>query len=333
MLLQYILRRTLILIPLLTAVSIISFVIIQLPPGDFLQMEVMRLRSAGTPIAEEQVNLLKVQYGLDKSLLQQYWIWIMGILTRGDFGFSMQLNRPVGEILAERVPLTVLVTLMSAILIWLIAVPIGIYSATHKYSFFDYFWTFVGFIGLSVPGFLLALVVMWIAFSRFGITAIGLVSPEFENAPWSLAKFIDMLKHIWVPILIISFSGTAGLIRTMRSMMLDELNKQYVITARAKGLSERRLLLKYPARTAINPVTSTIGWMLPALFAGEVLVSYVLNIPTTGPVLMRSLLNQDMYLAGSIVFILSCLTVIGTLVSDILLAWLDPRIRFEGNAV
>lgn len=330
--LQYIIRRIFILVPLLAIVSIIAFVIIQLPPGDFLSMEVMRLRASGTHVADEQINLLRIQYGLDKSLPEQYLIWIGGIVTRGDFGTSLQLNRKVGEILAERIPLTALVTILTTILVWLIAIPIGVYSATHQYSIFDYLWTFVGFIGLATPGFLVALIFMWIAFSKFGITAIGLVSVQYESAPWTIDKIIDMLKHIWVPIVILTLGGTAGLIRTMRSMMLDELNKQYVITARAKGLKETKLLLKYPVRTALNPVTSTIGWMLPGLISGEVLVSYVLNIPTTGPVLMKALLNQDMYLAGSIVFILSCLTVVGTLVSDILLVWLDPRIRYEGGA-
>jgi peptide/nickel transport system permease protein len=332
MLLQYIIRRIFILVPLLAIISIISFVLIQLPAGDFLSMEVMRLKASGTQIADEQINLLRIQYGLDKSLPEQYLIWISGIVTRGDFGTSLQLNRKVGDILAERIPLTMLVTTLTTILIWLIAVPIGIYSATHQYSFFDYFWTFVGFIGLATPSFLLALIFMWIAFSKFGITAVGLFSPQYETSPWSIDKFIDMVKHLWVPIIILALGGTAALIRTMRSMMLDELNKQYVITARAKGLKETRLLLKYPARTALNPVTSTIGWMLPALISGEVLVAYVLNIPTTGPVLMKALLNQDMYLAGSIVLILSALTIVGTLVSDILLAWLDPRIRYGGGA-
>jgi peptide/nickel transport system permease protein len=332
MLLQYIIRRIFILVPLLAIISIIAFVIIQLPPGDFLSMEVMRLRASGTHVADEEINLLRMQYGLDKSLPEQYLIWITGIVTRGDFGTSLQLNRKVSEILTERIPLTALVTILTTILVWLIAVPIGIYSATHQYSPFDYFWTFVGFIGLATPGFLIALVFMWIAFSKFGITAVGLMSPQYETAPWNIEKMIDVLKHLLVPIIILTLGGTAGLIRTMRSMMLDELNKQYVITARAKGLKETTLLLKYPVRTALNPVTSTLGWMLPALISGEVLVSYVLNIPTTGPVLMKALLNQDMYLAGSIVFILSILTVVGTLVSDIFLTWLDPRIRYEGGA-
>jgi peptide/nickel transport system permease protein len=225
--------------------------------------------------------------------------------------------------------LTATVSILTTLFIWAMAVPIGIYSATHQYSLFDYLWTLVGFVGVATPSFLLALVVIWIAFSRFGISAIGLFSSEFEAAPWSFAKLLDLLKHIWVPIVIIGLSGTAGLIRVMRGTLLDELNKQYVVTARAKGLKEGNLLFKYPVRVAINPIISTIGWMLPGIVSGEVLVSMVLNIPTTGPLLLRALLNQDMFLAGSIVLILSTLTVIGTLISDLLLAWIDPRIRYE----
>jgi peptide/nickel transport system permease protein len=329
MLLPYIAKRILILIPLLFMISVISFVLIQLPPGDFLNMYIMQLRASGTTIHEEQIAQLKLLYGLDKTLPEQYLLWMKNILFYGNFGNSFQYNRPVADILLARIPLTVAVSIATTIFIWLVAVPIGIYSATHQYSLVDYFWTFVSFIGLAVPSFLLALIFIWIAFVTFDISAIGLFSPQFENAPWSVAKVIDLLKHIWVPVVIIGMSGTAGLMRTMRGMMLDELNKQYVITARAKGLSELRLLVKYPVRTAMNPVISTIGWMLPAIVGGEVLVSMVLNIPTIGPVLFTALMNQDMYLAGSIVFILSILTVVGTLVSDILLVWLDPRIRYE----
>ena len=329
MLLPYIAKRILILIPLLFMISIISFILIQLPPGDFLNMYIMQLRASGTTIHEEQIAQLKFLYGLDKTLPEQYLIWMKNILFHGNFGNSFQYNRPVADILLARIPLTAAVSIATTIFIWLVAVPIGIYSATHQYSLVDYFWTFISFIGVAVPSFLLALIFIWIAFVVFDISAIGLFSPQFENAPWSFAKVLDLLKHIWVPVVIIGMSGTAGLMRTMRGMMLDELNKQYVITARAKGLSELRLLVKYPVRTAMNPVISTIGWMLPAIVGGEVLVSMVLNIPTIGPVLFTALMNQDMYLAGSIVFILSVLTVVGTLISDILLVWLDPRIRYE----
>jgi len=329
MLLPYIARRILILIPLLVIISIISFTLIQLPPGDYLNMYIMQLRASGTTINEEQIGQLKFLYGLDKSLPEQYLLWMKNILIDGNFGNSFQYNRPVTDILIARVPLTAAVSIATTIFIWLVAVPIGIYSATHQYSLIDYFWTFISFIGVAVPSFLLALIFIWIAFITFDISAIGLFSPAFEDAPWSAAKVLDLLKHLWVPVVIIGMSGTAGLMRTMRSMMLDELNKQYVITARAKGLSELRLLMKYPVRSAMNPVISTIGWMLPGIIGGEVLVSMVMNIPTVGPVLFTALMNQDMYLAGSIIFILSILTVIGTLISDILLVWLDPRIRYE----
>ncbi len=330
MLAQYIGRRLLLLIPLLFIVSIISFALIQLPPGDILNMEVLRLRSAGTQISEEQVEALRQLYGLDKSMPEQYWLWLSNILLEGNFGTSFTYVKPVGEILAARVPLTAAVAIFTALFVWITAVPIGVYSATHQYSLIDYFWTFISFIGIATPGFLLALIFLWVAFVLFDISAIGLFSQQYETAPWSWAKFLDMLQHIWVPIVIIGMAGTAGLMRTMRGMMLDELNKQYVITARSKGLTEIRLLVKYPVRTSLNPMISTIGWMLPSIISGEVLVSMVLNIPTTGPVLLQALLNQDMFLAGSIVFILSVLTVIGTLISDILLVWLDPRIRYEG---
>ncbi|MBX3011717.1 MAG: ABC transporter permease [Caldilineaceae bacterium] len=329
MLLPYIIKRIFILIPLLVIISIISFTLIQLPPGDYLNMYIMQLRAAGTTINEEQIAQLKFLYGLDKSLPAQYLLWMKNILLNGNFGNSFQYNRPVAEILLARVPLTAAVSITTTLFIWLVAVPIGVYSATHQYSLVDYFWTFVSFIGVAVPSFLLALIFVWVAFVTFDISAIGLFSPAYEDAPWSIAKVIDLLKHIWVPVVIIGMSGTAGLMRTMRGMMLDELNKQYVITARAKGLTEFRLLVKYPVRTAMNPVISTIGWMLPGIVGGEVLVSMVMNIPTVGPVLFNALMNQDMYLAGSIIFILSVLTVIGTLVSDILLVWLDPRIRYE----
>jgi len=234
----------------------------------------------------------------------------------------------VSAILKDTVPLTIAVSLGSTLFVYLVAIPIGIYSATHKYSLFDYVATFIGFIGLSVPGFLLALILVWVVYSTFGVNITGLFSPQYADAPWSLGKFLDLLKHIWFPIIIIGMSGTAGLIRVMRGNLLDELQKQYVITARAKGLKESEVLLKYPVRVAINPIVSTIGWVLPSIVGGETLVSIVLNLPTTGPVLLRATLSQDMYLAGSITLILSTLTLVGTLISDLLLAWLDPRIRF-----
>jgi peptide/nickel transport system permease protein len=329
--LEYIVRRVIVLIPLLFVITVISFLLIQLPPGDFLSTYIMRLRVQGIEIQQAEIDQLKAMYALDRPIYVQYLRWIGNILLRGDFGRSFQWKQPVSEIIGERIVLTMVVSLLTIVFTWMISIPTGIYSATHQYSAFDFFFTFLGFIGLATPSFLLALVVLWLAFDQFGISAIGLFSPQFINAPWSLAKILDMLKHIWAPVLIIGTAGTAGLIRVMRGTLLDELRKQYVVTARAKGLKEGRLLLKYPVRISINPLVSTIGWMLPSIVSGETLVSIVLNIPTTGPILLGALLAQDMYLAGSFLLILSVLTVTGTLISDILLAWLDPRIRYEGS--
>jgi peptide/nickel transport system permease protein len=325
-------RRVSQIIPLLIALSILIFIIIQLPPGDYMTMYVMQLRLAGNDVAEAEIQRLTNMYHLDKPLYDQYFMWMRNILTKGDFGWSMQWNRPVMDVIGERLVLTMVVSILTLIFTWCVAIPIGIYSATHQYSLGDYFFTFLGFIGISVPGFLIVLVIVYTVFARTGMAITGLFSPEFIDAPWSWARLVDMLKHIWLPMVVIGLSGTAGLIRTMRGMLLDELQKQYVITARAKGIAERALLFKYPVRLAINPMISTIGWLLPAIISGEALVSVVLNMPTTGPLLLKGLLAQDMYLAGSFLLITASLTVIGTLLSDILLAWLDPRIRF-GAAV
>ncbi len=301
-----------------------------MPPGDYLTTYISNLEASGIKVTEDQAASLKRQYGLDLPIYRQYFRWMRNILLEGDFGRSFSWNKPVSEILMERVPLTMIVSLATTIFVFAVSIPIGIYSATHKYSLFDYFFTFIGFIGLSVPGFLLALVLLWGVFSIFGISVGGLFSSEYADAPWSIARAWDMLKRIWFPIIIIGMSGTAGLIRVMRGNLLDELQKQYVITARAKGVPERAVLFRYPVRIAINPIISTIGWILPAIVGGEVLVSIVLNLQTTGPVLLQAVLFQDMYLAGSITLILSTLTVLGTLIADILLVWLDPRIRFGG---
>jgi peptide/nickel transport system permease protein len=282
---------------------------------------------SGVQISEEEISRLTSLYGLDKPLYIQYLKWI-GNLLRGNLGYSFLWGRTVNEILAARLPLTIFISILTTIFVWAIALPIGIYSALHQYSVFDYIFTSIGFVGLSVPGFLLALILMWFFYNQFGINITGLFSSQFVNASWSLAKVLDMLKHIWLPLIIIGMSGTAGLIRTMRANLLDEIRKQYVITARAKGLTEKIVIFKYPVRIAINPLISTIGWMLAGIFSGEALVSIVLNIQTVGPVLLQATLGQDMYLAGSITMILSTLTIIGTLISDILLAWLDPRIRY-----
>ena len=327
---DYIIRRTLQIIPLIVIISVLSFAIIELPPGDFVTMRIIELEQTGTRVDEDEIARLTEQYGLDKTLVERYALWTWNIISRGHLGRSFQWEQPVTQVIGERIALTMSISLLTLIFIWVVAIPIGIYAATHQYSLGDYVFTFFGFIGISVPGFLLALVVMYLAFTQLGISVTGLFSPEFADAPWSIAKLLDMLPRLWVPIVVIGLTGTASLIRVMRSMLLDELRKQYVVTARAKGVAERTLLFKYPVRIAINPLISTIGWLLPFIVSGEALVSIVLNLPTTGPVLLRALLFQDMYLAGSLVMILSILTVVGTLISDLLLAWVDPRIRYQG---
>lgn len=328
--LSYIGHRLLQLIPLLIAITIIVFMIIQLPPGDYLTTYIAQLEQSGSDVDESMVLRLKAQYGLDKSMPEQYLIWMKNIILEGDFGRSFQWDQPVSEVIGDRLAMTMAVSLFTLLFMWLIAVPIGIYSATHQYSPADYFFTFIAFIGLAVPGFLLALLFLYFIFVNTGTVLTGLFSPEFQNEPWTMAKFLDFLNHIWLPIFVIGSGGMAGLMRITRGMMLDELQKQYVITARAKGLGEKKLLFKYPVRMAFNPLISTIGWMLPAIVSGEAIVSIVLNMPTIGPIMLRALMFQDMYLAGSFLLIVSVLTVIGTLISDLLLAVIDPRIRFGG---
>ena len=332
MLLNYIIQRCLQLIPLLIAISIIIFIIIQLPPGDYLTTYIQQLKLSGTDVSLSAIENLKKQYSLDKPAYIQYFVWVTNIITKGDFGQSFQWNRPVSEVIGDRLGLTMLISIITLIFVWVVSIPIGIYSATHQYTAFDYIFTFIGFIGLAVPGFLIALFAIYFVFVNTGVALTGLFSPAFNGQPWSFAKFLDMLPRTWLPIFVIGMSSTAGLIRVTRGMMLDELQKQYVITARAKGVPETRLLFKYPVRIAINPLISTIGWTLPGIISGEAIVSIVLNMPTTGPVLLKALMTQDMYLAGSFLLILSVLTVIGTLLSDILLAFIDPRIRFGGVA-
>ncbi len=328
--LAYIARRIVTLIPILFLISLVSFIVIQLPPGDWVTRQINQLKLSGIQVDEGEAMRLTKLYGLDKPGGERYINWMKGILLDGNFGWSFQWNMPVNRLLVERVPLTMSISIASLIISWLIAIPIGIYSATHQYSVLDYVFTFIGFIGLATPGFLVALILAWVIFSSTGFSPLGLNSNQFLDAPMSIAKFLDMLKHLILPLLIIGLSSTGVTIRVMRANLLDELKKQYVITARAKGLRELGLLLKYPVRMAINPIISTVGWILPGLVSGEVLVSIVLGIQTTGPLLLRAVLEQDMYLAGSIVMILSTLTVIGTLLSDILLAVMDPRIRYGG---
>jgi peptide/nickel transport system permease protein len=325
----YILRRLLLMIPTLIAISIVSFAIIQLPPGDFLDSMLAEMEAQGGRMDEEQVAAIRARYGLDQPVWVQYFDWIGGIVTRGDFGMSFEWNRPVSELLWERLGLTVAVAFSALIATWLIAFPIGVYSAVRKYSVGDYLFTAFGMIGLATPSFLVALILMYVAFAWFGQSVGGLFSPEYRDAPWSWDKFSDLLAHIWIPLLVIATNGTAGLIRILRANLLDELDKPYVVTARAKGLGETRLLVKYPIRAALNPFVSSLGYVLVGIVSGEAIISVVLNLPTTGPLLLQALKAQDMYLAASFILMLSVLTVIGTLLSDILLAVLDPRIRYR----
>jgi peptide/nickel transport system permease protein len=316
----------------LFVVSVISFLVIQLPPGDFLTSYIAQVRQTEGDAAANSLTsvipALQAQYGLDRPITEQYLIWMGNILTKGDFGYSFEQKQPVSVLIWERLGLTIVLTGFTLIFTWLLAIPIGVLSATKQYSIGDYFFTFMSFVGLGVPNFLIALILMWLAFAYFDASITGLFSPEYAEAPWSLAKFLDMLSKIWLPIVVLGLGGTASLIRTMRANLLDELNKPYVEAARAKGVKERTLIWKYPVRIALNPFVSSIGWAFPQLVSGATIVSIVLNLPTTGPLLLRSLLSQDMYLAGSFVLLLSGLTVIGTLVSDILLALLDPRIAY-----
>jgi peptide/nickel transport system permease protein len=324
----YLIRRIGIMIPTLIAISIVSFVIIQLPPGDFMTIYMMQLRAQGDVVDEMQMQRLVQRYGLGQPMYVQYFKWISGILLRGDWGDSMYFNLPVTQVVGDRVVLTMVLSFFTLIFSWSISIPVGIYSATHQYSALDYIVTGFNFVGRGIPEFMLALVILWFAMTTLGFSIGGLFAPEYISAPWSWAKFVDMLKHIWQPMLILAVGSTAGGIRTTRANMLDELHRPYVTTARAKGLTERRLLWKYPVRVALNPFFSTVGWSLAGLISGSTIVSIVLSLQTTGPMLFQALLTQDMYLAGSFFLWLSSLTVIGTLLSDILLAWVDPRIRF-----
>ena len=326
--LQYILRRILYMIPTLILISVVSFIIIQLPPGDFLTSYIAQLSQTGETVDEATIAALKKRYGLDQPYYIQYFMWVKGMF-QGDFGQSFEWNRPVSQLIWERLGLTVAVSTFTMLFSWALSFPIGMYSATHQYSIGDYLATFIGYIGLATPNFMIALILMWIAYSVFGASVGGLFSPQYVEAPWSWGKFLDMLNHLWIPAIVIGMGGTAGLIRTLRANLLDELHKPYVITARAKGVPERKLVWKYPLRVAIIPWISTVGWTLPGIVSGETIVAVVLSLPTTGPLLLRALQSQDMYLAGSFIMLLSFLTVIGTLISDILLGWVDPRIRYE----
>jgi peptide/nickel transport system permease protein len=327
--LRFIAKRLLWMVPALFAVSFLAFVLIQLPPGDFVTSYIATLAASNEIVDQNAAAALRERFGLNDPMLWQYAKWIGGIITRGDFGLSFEWQQPVSDLIWERMALTLVLTLATLIATWAIALPIGVYSAVRKYSIGDYIVTTISFAGLAIPSFLLALVLMYVAAIEFGQDVSGLFSPAYEKAPWSIAKTIDLLQHLWIPVLILAVSGTASLIRVMRANMLDEIHKPYVTTARAKGLSEFRLLLKYPVRVALNPFISTLAWLLPNLVSGSIVVAIVLNLPTAAPLLLQSLMAQDMYLAGAFVLLICALTLIGSLISDILLALVDPRIRLE----
>jgi peptide/nickel transport system permease protein len=325
---SYIARRLLGMVPTLILISMIVFVVIQLPPGDIVTSTLDRMQAQGIEVSAEQIQNLRAQYNLDQPMVLQYLSWIGNFVT-GDMGYSYLFSRPVNELVWERLGYTLLITISALLFTWAVAVPAGIYSAVRQYSVGDYVLTTVMLMGLATPSFLLALVAMYIGYEWFGISIGGLFSPEYRNVPWSLARVGDFLSHLWIPMVVVGLGGTASTMRILRANLLDELNKPYVVTARAKGVKPIKLLIKYPLRIAINPFISTIGLLLPALISGEAIVSIVLGLPTTGPALIEALINQDMYLAGSFLMLLSILTVVGMLLSDLLLAWADPRIRYE----
>ncbi len=326
--LAYILRRAALAIITLFAISILSFAIIQLPPGDFGTTYIASMSAGGASVSEGDIQAMREQYGLDKPMTVQFVRW-MSQMLQGNFGMAMEWNRPVKDVIGDRLMLTVVVSLAAVILTWALALPIGIYSAVRRYSIGDYIFTLIGFIGLAVPGFMLALIVLYVGFRYFNANVGGLFSPDLADAPWNWAKVKDMINHLPIPAIVLGLSGTAQMIRIMRSNLLDELRKPYVMTARARGLSEMRVIMKYPVRVALNPFISTIGYLLPYIVSGSIIISLVLSLPTVGPLLLKALVAQDMFLAGTIVLLLGVMTVIGTFISDLLLMWVDPRIRLE----
>lgn len=328
--LRFVVHRLLVMIPTLVAISLIVFVIIQLPPGDYLESYIAELQAQGESVDPQKIAFLREHYGLDQPLWEQYLRWIGGWFV-GDFGYSFEFNLPVSQVIGDRVALTVLVSFATVLFTWAIAFPIGVYSATHQYSWGDYGLTLLGFLGIAIPNFMLALVMMYFANVWFGLSIGGLMDPEYLDQPWSWAKLKSVLDHLWIPVIVIGTGGTAGMIRKMRANLLDELQKQYVVTGRAKGLPPGKLLRKYPMRLALNFFISDIGSLLPAVISGAEITAVVLSLPTTGPMLLAALKSQDMYLAGTFLMFLALLIVIGVLISDLALAALDPRIRLEGG--
>ena len=325
--LKYTVRRFLYMLVIMVVMSAVSFVLIQLPPGDYLSSYIMQRQVSGDQLDRAEIEAMRRQYGLDLPMHVQYLFWVKSMF-RGDWGISFDWNQPVGKLLADRMLLTVVVSVVTLAFTYVVAIPIGIYSATHQYSAGDYAATVLGFVGIATPNFLSALILMFFFYKAFGFSVGGLFSPDYLNAPWTFARFIDLLKHLPIPVIVIGLAGTASLIRVMRGCLLDELKRQYVVTARAKGLMEGRLLFKYPVRVALNPIISTVGWILPGIVSGATITAIVLDLPTIGSLLYRALLSQDMYLAGSSIMILTFLTIVGTFISDVLLVTIDPRIRY-----
>ena len=324
--LSYIVRRFLLAILTVWAISVLSFMIIHLPPGDYVTSYIASMSASGSAVSEGEALALREQLGLNQSITIQYLKW-MALILQGNFGMAMEWGRPVADVIGDRLTLTIVISLAAIVFTWALALPIGIFSAVYRYSVLDYIFTFIGFIGLAIPSFMLALIIMYVAFAYFGANVGGLFSADFAEAPWSLAKVWDLTKHLPIPAIVLGVSGTAQMIRIMRSNLLDELRKPYVMTARARGLSEYRVIMRYPVRVALNPFVSTIGYLLPYVVSGSIIVSLVLSLPTVGPLLLKALIAQDMFLAGTIVLLLGVMTVIGTFISDLLLMWVDPRIR------
>jgi peptide/nickel transport system permease protein len=326
--LRYILKRCLYMIPTLFGMSLMAFLIIQLPPGDYLTSLLATMADGGQNLDAATIARLRTQYGLDEPFYIQYFKWMSGILLHGDFGYSFEWNQPVSALIWDRMGTTVAISLASLLFVWGVSLPIGIFSAVRRYSVGDHVFTLLSFIGLAIPNFILALTLMFVSYRYFDLSVGGLFSPDFQGAPWSWAKVGDLLAHLWIPVVVIGSSGTAAMIRILRANLSDELHKPYVITARAKGLPNYVVILKYPVRIALNPFVSSLGWVLPHLVSGATIIAIVLNLPTSGPLLLRALVGQDMYLAGSFILLMSVLTLVGMLISDLLLALLDPRIRF-----
>jgi peptide/nickel transport system permease protein len=325
--LAYIIRRFCAGLLTIWVASILSFLIIQLPPGDYVTAYIANLQSMGTVVGAEEAAALRQQYGLDQPVYVQYAKWL-GMMVRGNFGVSMEYNRPVREVIGDRLVMTMIVSLAAVVFIWVLALPIGIYSAVKQYSPGDYLATLVAFAGVAIPNFMLALIILYVGFKYFGMQSIGgLFSAEYQQAPWGRAKVWDMVKHLPLPAIILALGGIAELIRIMRASLLDELRRPYVVTARAKGLAEHRVILKYPVRAALNPFASTVGYLFPYIVSGSIIVSLVLSLPTVGPLLYKALIAQDLFLAGTILLLLAVMTVIGTFVSDLILMWVEPRIR------